>query len=299
MKLWIHRGQPPAVLPSSLVIHVSATPISPDATLALAKGVVIPFLFKLAGAVALWIVGGWLIRFALKFVRRMLLGSGRLEPTVIAYLVNILGALLRVVLVVAILGFFGIQTASFAALLAGAGVAIGVAWGGMLGDFAAGVFLQIFRPMSVDDFVEAAGITGTVEEVGMFVSTINTPDNVKKIIPNAKIFGDIMTNYSAHPYRRVELVAQLDNTADVEKAIQLLKEGMRDVANQYPGKPADVEVLEFSERGPRLAVRPYTHTDTYWDVYFATNRKIVEVLSSNGFPVPRIPMQISEAGIKV
>ena len=273
---------------------MAATPVSPDATLALAKGVLIPFLFKLAGAIALWIVGGWLIRFALKFLRRMLLGGGRLDSAVVGYLVNILGGLLRVVLVVAILGFFGIQTASFAALLAGAGVAIGVAWGGMLGDFAAGLFLQIFKPFSVGDFVEAGGITGTIDEVGIFVSAVNTPDNVRKIIPNHKIFGDTITNYSAHAFRRVELVAQLDNTADVELAIQLLKDGMRSVPHQYPGKPADVELLEFSERGPRLAVRPYTHTDTYWDVYFATNRKIVEVLSSNGFPVPRIPMQISE-----
>ncbi len=133
---------------------VNPTQVSPDATLALVKGVVIPFLFKLAGAVALWTIGNGLIRFALKFVRRLLLNRGRLDATVIAYLINILGALLRVVLVVAILGFFGIQTASFAALLAGAGVAIGVAWGGMLTDFAAGVFMQIFRPFSVGDFVD-------------------------------------------------------------------------------------------------------------------------------------------------
>ena len=162
------------------------------------RSVVIPFLFKLAGALALWIVGGWLIRIALKFLRRMLLGGGRLDAAVVGYLVNILSALLRVVLVVAILGFFGIQTASFAALLAGAGVAIGVAWGGMLGDFAAGLFLQIFKPFSVGDFVEAGGITGTIDEVGIFVSAVNTPDNVRKIIPNHKIFGDTITNYSAH-----------------------------------------------------------------------------------------------------
>ncbi len=109
---------------------MSDTPVSPDATLALVKGVVIPFLFKLAGAIALWIVGGWLIGFAIKFLRRMLHANGRLDATVISYLINILDGLLRIVLVVAILGFFGIQTASFAALLAGAGVAVGVAWGG-------------------------------------------------------------------------------------------------------------------------------------------------------------------------
>ena len=89
--------------------------------------------------------------------------------------------------------------------------------------------------------------------------------------------------------------AQLDNSADVGRAIALLKEGVAGVPNQYPGKPADVEVLEFSERGPRLAVRPYTHTDHYWQVYFDTNRTIAEVLGSNGFPVPRIPVQMASA----
>jgi len=250
---------------------------------------IVPFLFKLLGAIALWIVGGWLINFALRLLRRML-NQGTLDPTLISYLLNILGALLRVVLVVAILGFFGIETASFAALLAGAGVAIGAAWSGMLGNFAAGLFLQIFRPVSPGDYVEAGGVEGTVEEVGIFVTAITSPDNVRNYVGNAKLFGDNIKNYSATPYRRVELVAQLDNSADVGKAISLLKEGIKQVPNQVEGMAADVEVLEFSERGPRLAVRPYTHTANYWQVYFDTNRMIVEVLGKAGFPVPRIPV---------
>ncbi|MFM8660336.1 MAG: mechanosensitive ion channel family protein, partial [Cyanobium sp.] len=253
-------------LPLFAVVQVSAV-----------TEVVIPFLFKLVGAVALWIVGGWLINFALRLLRRVL-NQGTLDPTLISYLLNILGALLRVVLVVAILGFFGIETASFAALLAGAGVAIGAAWSGMLGNFAAGVFLQIFRPFSVGDFITAGGVTGTVEEIGMFVTSILAPDNVRNIVPNGKLLGDTIQNYSEHEFRRVELVAQLDNSADVARAIALLKEGVKRVPNQYAGKEADVEVLEFSERGPRLAVRPYTHTDNYWQVYFDTNRMIVDVL---------------------
>jgi small conductance mechanosensitive channel len=250
---------------------------------------IVPFLFKLLGAVALWIAGGWLIGLALRLLRRVL-NRGPLDPTVINYLLNILGALLRVVLVVAILGFFGIETASFAALLAGAGVAIGAAWSGMLGNFAAGVFLQIFRPINAGDYIEAGGVEGTVDEVGMFVTSITSPDNVRHFVGNAKIFGDNIKNFSANPYRRVELVAQLDNSADVARAISLLKEGIKQVPNQVEGMDADVEVLEFSERGPRLAVRPYTHTANYWQVYFDTNRMIVEVLGKAGFPVPRIPV---------
>jgi small conductance mechanosensitive channel len=213
---------------------------------------VVPFLFKLVGAVALWIVGGWLISFALRMLRRVL-NRGTLDPTVINYLLSILGALLRVVLVVAILGYFGIETASFAALLAGAGLAIGAAWSGMLGNFAAGVFLQIFRPINAGDYVDGGGVEGTVDEVGMFVTSITSPDNVRHFVGNAKLFGDNIKNYSANPYRRVELVAQLDNSADVGKAISLLKEGIKQVPNQV-------------------------------------ERMIVEVLGKAGFPVPRIPV---------
>ncbi|MCS5691810.1 mechanosensitive ion channel family protein [Cyanobium sp. FGCU-6] len=257
--------------------------------------ILVPFLFKLAGAVALWIVGTWLIRMVLKVLRRTF-NKSTLDPTLIGFLLNILGALLRVVLAVAILGFFGIQTASFAALLAGAGVAIGAAWSGMLSNFAAGVFLQIFRPVSSGDFVTAGGVTGTVEEIGMFVTSVLAPDNVRHIIPNGKFFGDTIVNYSSHPFRRVELEAQLDSSADVNRAIALLKDALKAVPNQYPGKDPDVELLTFTERGPRLAVRPYTNNDHYWQVYFDTNRVIADTLSQNGFPVPRIPVQLGQSG---
>ena len=99
------------------------------------------------------------------------------------------------------------------------------------------------------------------------------------------LFGDTIQNYSVHGYRRVELVAQLDNSADVGRAIALLKEGLKRVPNQFEGMGGDVEVLEFSERGPRLAVRPYTHTDNYWQVYFDTNRLLRDELDAAEFPV--------------
>ena len=256
-------------------------------------GIVIPFLFKLVGGVAIWVVGGWLINFAMKLSRRALASSGNLDPSLIVYLVNFLAALLRVILVVSILGYFGVQTASFAALLAGAGLAIGAAWSGMLGNFAAGVFLMINRPFSVGDFITGGGVTGTVEEIDMFVTIIRSPDNVRLIVPNGKMFGGIIENFSANPYRRVELFAQLDNSADVGLAITLLRDAIRTVLNQYAGKSADVELLEFSERGPKLVVRLYTNNEHYWQVYFDTNRLIADVLTKAGFPVPRLPVQLA------
>lgn len=263
--------------------------LSVDAVTAL----IVPFVFKLLGAAALWIIGGWLIGLSLRLLRRFF-RQGSLDQTLVNYLLSIIGVVLRIVLIVAIFGFFGVETTSFAALLAGAGIAVGAAWSGMLGNFAAGVFLQVFRPISVGDYIEGGGVEGTVKEVGMFVTSMTSPDNVVNIIGNAKLFGDTIKNYSATPYRRVELVAQLDNSADVAKAITLLKEGIKKVPNQASGIEADVQVLEFSERGPRLAVRPYTHTSNYWQVYFDTNRMIVEVLGKAGFPVPRIPVAMQK-----
>jgi small conductance mechanosensitive channel len=223
------------------------------------------------------------------------MGRNHVDPTLTKYLGNIVSVALNIALVMGILGYAGIQTTSFAALLAGAGVAIGAAWSGMLGNFAAGVFLQIFRPINVGDYVEAGGVEGTVDELGMFVTAITSIDSVRHFVGNAKIFGDNIKNYSANPFRRVDLVAQLDNSADVGRAITLLKDGLSRIPNQVPGKPGDVEVLEFSERGPRLAVRPYTHTADYWQVYFDTNRMIVDVLGQAGFPVPRIPVSTQGA----
>jgi len=210
----------------------------------LISALLVPFAFKLAGAVGLWLAGTWLIRLLLRLLRRSF-AKAQLDPTLIGFLLNVLGALLRVVLAVAILGFFGVQTASFAALLAGAGVAIGAAWSGMLANFAAGAFLQLFRPVSQGDFVCAGGVTGTVEEIGMFVTLILAPDNVRHIVPNGKFFGDTIVNYSSHAYRRVELEAQLDHTADVSRAIALLKQALQAVPNQHPGMAADVEILAF------------------------------------------------------
>ena len=269
---------------------LSTEPLNPNLITAnvlnLAQGVVVPFLLKLAGAVLLWLVANSLIRLGLRILRRTFVRS-RLDATLISYLINIAGALLRVVLVVAILGFFGVQTASFAALLAGAGVAIGAAWSGLLGDFAAGVFLQLFRPFQVGDQVKVAGVLGAVEEIGMFVTSLTSAGNVLIIVPNGKIFSDVIENYSTHPYRRVDLVAQLDHSADVGRAILLLQQGLSQVPNQYPGLDATVDLLEINDRGPQLAVRPYASTSAYGQVVFDTNRMIAEVLQRNAIPVPR------------
>ncbi len=161
-----------------------------------------------------------------------------------------------------------------------------MAWSGLLSNFAAGAFLIVLRPFKVGDFVTVAGVTGTVKEIGLFATALNTPDNVVTLVGNNKIFSDTIQNYTSNPYRRVELKAQLAGNADHRAAIALLKEKIGAIPNVLADPPVDVEILEFNLVGPVLAVRPHTHNDHYWQVYFDTNRTIKEALAEAGFPVP-------------
>lgn len=237
------------------------------------------------GAIVLLIVGRWLIGFAVGLITRSL-EKQRVDPTLLRYVGNIVSVILNVALIVAILGYFGVETTTFAAILAAAGVAIGLAWSGLLANFAAGAFLIVLRPFKAGDFITAGGVTGTVKEVGLFVTTINTLDNVFTIVGNNKIFSDNIQNFSANPFRRVDLVAQLNHAVDHKTAIYILKERLAKIPNVITTPAPDVEILTFNLAGPVLAVRPYCHTDNYWQVYFDTNRLIRESFGEAHFPVP-------------
>lgn len=240
---------------------------------------------KIIAAIAFWVIGRWLIGVAVGMVRASL-ERQKVDPTVLRYLGSVITVTLNVLLVVGILGYFGIQTTTFAALIAAAGVAIGMAWSGLLAHFAAGAFLVVLRPMKVGDFVTVAGVTGTVTELGLFTTTINTPDNVQTIVGNNKIFGDNIQNFTHNPFRRVDLKCQLAGSADHQAAILLLREKIATIPNVIAEPKVDVEILDFTLVGPVLAVRPYCHNDNYWQVYFDTNRMIREALAEAGFPAP-------------
>jgi small conductance mechanosensitive channel len=213
------------------------------------------------------------------------------DSTLTKYMGSIIAIALNVALVLGILGYFGIQTTSFAAMLAGAGVAIGAAWSGLLGNFAAGAFMLILRPFKVGDFVSIAGVTGTVRELGLFGTTLLTPDNVMTIVGNGKVFGDTIQNYSAMPVRRVERVAQLAGSVDPIEAIARFKTAVVKIPNVSTEQAPEVNLLDMNLNGPVIAVRPYTHTDHYWQVYFETNEAIVRVCKEAGWPAPT-PTQV-------
>lgn len=243
------------------------------------------FGIKILAAIAFWVVGRWLIGFAVGLIEKSL-NKQFIDVTMVRYVKSITNVTLTVLLLIGILGYLGIQTTTFAALLAAAGVAIGMAWAGLLSNFAAGVFLIVLRPFKVGDQIVVAGITGVVSEIGLFATTLNTSDNILTLIGNNKIFSDNIQNHSANAYRRVDLLCQLAGNADHVAAMKLLREKVSAIPNVMATPAVDVEILEFNLVGPMLVVRPYCNNAHYWQVYFDTNRTIRESLAAAGFPTP-------------
>lgn len=249
---------------------------------------------RVIGAVLLWFIGGFAIRMILSAIERRM-AANLMDETLRRYVHSAGNVLLRMLLIIAILGVMGVETTTFAGLLAAAGVAIGMAWSGLLSNFAAGAFMVVLRPFKVGDFVEAGGHTGTVEEVGLFVTTITSPDHVRTIVGNNTIFSGTIKNYSHYDYRRVDCVAQLAHSVDPREAIAELKAALALIPNVKATPAPDVHILEFNLAGPVLCVRPYCHTDNYWQVYFDTNMTIKERFGAMAFPVPENHLRIHQS----
>lgn len=217
---------------------------------------------QIIGAIVLYIAGRWLISLRVSAVQRVLTKQ-KIEPTVLRFAGNTVSVLLSVTLLVAILGYFGVQTTTFAALIAAMGLAIGTAWAGLLANFAAGAFLLVLRPFKVGDFISTGGVTGTVHEIGLFVTTLDTPDNVRTFVGNIKIFSDTIQNYTANLFRRVELAAQISGAADPREAIAKLAARMAAIPN--------------------------------WQVYFELTSPSAKRWGTAHSPVRRIRLMVTEA----
>jgi small conductance mechanosensitive channel len=240
---------------------------------------------KILGAIAVWFVGRYLIKLAVRVMSAGMLRQ-HIDPTLTRYLGNIINAALTIGLIIALLGYFGFETTSFAALIAGIGLAIGAAWAGLLANFAAGAFLIVLRPFKVGDYVKVAGVEGTVREIGIFSTMIEAGDHVIAYVGNNKIFSDTIQNFSRSPVRRVERTAQLAHGVDVNDAVTRLKAAIEKVPNVAKSPAPVVEIVDFTTRGPVLAVRPFTHNDNYWQVYFDTNKAISDTFGQAGYPIP-------------
>ena len=240
---------------------------------------------KIVGAVILWVIGGFVINFISRVTTRGMTDR-QVDPTLIKYAESSIKVLLRIVLVLAILSIFGVETTSFAALMAAAGIAIGAAWSGLLANFAAGAFLIVLRPYKVGDMITAGGVTGDVREIGLFVTTLDTVDNLRVFVGNGKILADNVINYTTNPFRRVDLKCQIGHAVDPKEAIPKLLARVKQIPNVQASPEPSVEILEFNAAGTLIAVRPFCHNAHYWQVFFDTNKAIAEVGAGNMWPVP-------------
>lgn len=246
---------------------------------------VVPLGWKLLGALAVWLIGGWIIKL-LRAAFGRAMSARHVDKTLANYLDASANVLMKVLVLIAIFGVMGIETTSFAALIAAVGIAIGAAWAGLLSNFAAGIFLMVLRPFKVGDMISAGGVTGDVKELGLFVTAIDTVDNIRVFVGNSKIFSDVISNYTTNDFRRVDLKAQVHHSVDPKAAIAQLKDQVARVPNVLATPVPSVEILEFNPMGCLIAVRPFCHNSNYWQVYFDTNKAILEAGSAAGWPAP-------------
>lgn len=189
-------------------------------------------------------------------------------------------------IIIAALATLGVQTTSFIAVIGAAGLAIGFALQGSLSNFAAGVMIIIFRPFKVGDYVEVGGASGTVEAIHIFSTIVNTPDNKKIIIPNSRVSGDTITNYSANDIRRVDLVVGVSYGDDIRKAKQILEKILSEEQRILKDPPFTIGVMELADSSVNFAVRPWVKTSDYWAVYFDLTERVKTTFDENGISIP-------------
>ena len=246
---------------------------------------IILYGLKVIAALAIIIIG----RFAAISIRgliRRLLQKRYVDETLISFIASVSYVGIMAFVIIAALGKLGIQTASFVAVLGAAGLAVGLALQGSLANFAAGLMMIVFKPFKVGDFVEAGGTSGTVEEIGIFTTSLKSPDNKKIIIPNAKATADNIINYSAKEQRRIDIVAGVSYSDDLDKVRKTLEEILSEDNRVLQEPPPTIGVLELADSSVNFAVRSWVKTSDYWDVFFATQEKIKKRFDAEGISIP-------------
>jgi small conductance mechanosensitive channel len=240
---------------------------------------------KVIAAIAVLIVGRWIAKGLTGFTEKMM-NKRQVDPTIVSFVANIAYIAVLVFVVLAALGQLGIQTTSFIAVIGAAGLAIGLALQGSLSNFAAGFLMIIFRPFKVGDYIEGAGVSGTVEKIQIFTTQLKTPDNKTIIIPNAKLSSDNIVNYSVKGTRRVELVFGIGYGDDIDHARQVIESviGQDDRVLEDPA-PA-VVVSELADSSVNFKVRVWTSADDYWGFYFDTTEKVKKQFDAVGISIP-------------
>ena len=240
---------------------------------------------QIIGAIIILIVGRIAAGVCRGVVRR-LLEKGKADPAIVSFAGSLIYILVLTFAVLAALAKFGIQTASFVAILGAAGFAVGFALQGSLSNFAAGVLILAFRPFRVGDFIDAAGVMGAVKEIHLFTTILATPDNVQIIVPNSKLYGDIIKNYSANATRRVDLVIGIGYGSSIKQAYEIISDILKEDERVLADPAPQIAVSELADSSVNFVVRPWVNAADYWNVRFDLTRKIKETFDEKGIEIP-------------
>jgi len=240
---------------------------------------------KLLLAIVIWVVGIWVIKTILKGIRKAL-EKGDYDVSLKKFLLNLTNWSLKVVLIIVILGTLGVETTSFAAILAAAGLAIGLALQGSLANFAGGVLIMLFKPFKVGDTIQAQGELGTVKTIEIFTTKLNSPDNKEIIIPNGVLSNGNITNYTSHDTRRIDFNFGVCYDSNIKQTKELLMDQLTSHPKVLKEPEPVVSLNELADSSINFVVRPWVKTEDYWDVYFEINESIKEALDAAGIEIP-------------
>ncbi|WP_299249744.1 mechanosensitive ion channel domain-containing protein [uncultured Lacinutrix sp.] len=240
---------------------------------------------KIVLAIVIWIVGAFIIKHLRKGISKTM-DKANYDLSLKKFLLNLIGWVLKIVLIIVILGTLGIQTASFAAIIAAAGLAIGLALQGSLGNFAGGVLLMIFKPIKLGDLIEAQGEVGVVKEIEIFTTKLTGLSNREIIIPNGSLSNGNIINYTTEGTRRVDLVFGVGYDSDIKQAKAVLLNVLTNHPKVLKDPAPTVNVLELADSSINFAVRPWCKAEDYWTVYFEVTEQTKEALDTAGIEIP-------------
>ncbi len=240
---------------------------------------------KVIAAIAIFVIGRWVAKIVSKLVTRMM-NKAKVDETLSKFVGGMVYIALLAFVVLAALSQLGIQTTSFIAVLGAAGLAIGLALQGSLANFAAGFLMIIFKPFRVGDYIEGGGVAGTVEEIQIFTTTLKTPDNKTVIVPNAKMTGDNIVNWTVKGTRRVDMVFGIGYGDDIDKAKSTIKEVLSKDDRILKDPAPQVAVVELADSSVNFVVRPWVKAADYWSVHFDTTESVKKAMDANGISIP-------------
>ncbi len=240
---------------------------------------------KILLALVVLLVGLWVINRVLKMTARGLARS-RTEPTLARFLESLVGVGLKTLLIISVISMIGVETTSFIALLGAAGLAVGLALQGSLANFAGGVLVLMFRPYKVGDYIQAQGVSGTVTDIQIFNTILNTPDNVRIVVPNGAISNGIVTNYSAEPTRRVDFVFGIGYGDDIGRARQVIAELIAADERAMDDPAPQIVVGNLGESSVDIIVRVWTNAADYWGLKFDLTERVKEGFDAAAISIP-------------